>query len=97
MRIEVVYAHPEAPCCISLSLPAGATVEQALNLSGILNRCPEIDLACNKVGIFGQIASLKQLLAPGDRVEVYRPLLTDPKEIRRRRAAQVRPLQARPT
>lgn len=88
MQIEVVYARLGAPCCISLSLPVGATVEQALNLSGILHRCPEIDLARNKVGIFGEVVSLKQRLAPGDRVEVYRPLLTDPKEIRRRRAVE---------
>lgn len=87
MQIEVVYARPERPCCISLNLPVGATVEQALNRSGLLSHCPEIDLTRNKVGIFGQITSLKQPLAPGDRVEVYRPLLCDPKDIRRRRAA----------
>jgi hypothetical protein len=63
-------------------------VAEAIERSGIIERFPEIDLAKNKVGIFGKLAKLDKVLQPGDRVEIYRPLIADPKEARKKRAAQ---------
>jgi hypothetical protein len=84
LRIEVVCAMPEAADAVSLRLPAGATVREALEKAG------RLDLARGKVGIFGRVVSLDARLADGDRVEIYRPLAIDPKEARRRRAARKR-------
>ena len=84
LRVEVVYALPEAADTVSLRLPVGATVREALEKAGLLN------LARDKVGVFGQVVSLDSRLADGDRVEIYRPLAIDPKEARRRRAARKR-------
>jgi putative ubiquitin-RnfH superfamily antitoxin RatB of RatAB toxin-antitoxin module len=64
------------------------TVQQAIEDSGVLQRFPEIDLAKNKVGVFGKAAKLDALLQDGDRVEIYRPLIADPKEARKKRAAE---------
>jgi len=68
----------------------GTTVGVAIERSGILDEFPEIDLAVNRVGIFGKVAKLDAPLAPGDRVEIYRALIADPKESRKRRAAETR-------
>jgi hypothetical protein len=84
LRIEVVHALPEAADAVSLRLPAGATVREALEKAG------RLDLARGKVGIFGRVVSLDARLTDGDRVEIYRPLAIDPKEARRRRAARKR-------
>lgn len=86
--VEVVYAKPEQQVVIALKMAGKATVEQAIKASGMLDRFPEIDLATNKVGIFAKTCALDQALNQGDRVEVYRPLLHDPKEARRQRAAK---------
>lgn len=88
MRIEVAYAKPEEQALLSLDIAEGATAEAAIRASGLLLRFPEIDLANNPVGIFGKQCKLDQILRPGDRVEIYRPLLADPKEARRSRAAR---------
>jgi putative ubiquitin-RnfH superfamily antitoxin RatB of RatAB toxin-antitoxin module len=64
------------------------TAKQAIEVSGILERFPEIDLKINKIGIFGKVAKLDTLLTEGDRVEIYRPLIADPKEARKKRAAE---------
>lgn len=88
LRVEVAYATPARQEIIEVTVPAGATVEQAIRASNMLNRFPEIDLAQNRVGIFGDPASLQDNVAEGDRVEIYRPLLADPKEARRQRAAR---------
>jgi hypothetical protein len=87
MKIEVVYAWKEEADTVSLSLPPGATLREAVLASGVLERHPELSLEQQTFGIFGRRAPLDQRLAPGDRVEVYRPLAMDPKEARRRRAA----------
>lgn len=87
MRIEVAYAKPEEQLILPLELHEGVTVEEAIRRSGILLRFPEIDLEQNKVGIFGKSCKLDQILREGDRVEIYRPLIADPKESRRTRAA----------
>ena len=88
MRIEVAYAKPYEQALLSLELAEGATAEAAILASGILQRFPEIDLQKNAVGIFGKLCKLEQPLRAGDRVEIYRPLLADPKEARRNRAAK---------
>lgn len=72
---------------IPLRVAPGLSVGQVLEASGILGLCPEIDLHVNRVGIFNKICALGDPVTAGDRVEVYRPLLADPKEARRRRAA----------
>ncbi len=88
MRIEVAYAKPEQQTLLSLELPEGSTAEAAILASGILDHYPEIDLHQHKIGIFGKLCKLDQCLKAGDRVEIYRPLLIDPKEARRNRAAR---------
>ncbi len=90
LDIEIVYALPRRQELQSLRVPVGATVRQALDVSGLLRRYPEIDLAKNKVGIFGKLTRLDAPLGNHDRIEVYRPLLADPKEARRRRAVLAR-------
>lgn len=86
ITIEVVYALPQAQTVISLTVPVDTTVCAALELSGLLQQYPEIDLTRQSVGIFGEIVTLETKLAAGDRVEIYRPLVVDPKETRRLRA-----------
>jgi hypothetical protein len=86
--VEVAYATPEQQVIIVLKVPEGATVEHAINASGLLNQFPEIDAADIKAGIFGSVCKLDQQLRPADRVEIYRPLIHDPKEARRQRAAK---------
>ena len=89
--VEVAYARPEEQLIVELEGAPGTTVVQAIETSGILERFPEIDLKRNKVGIFGKLTALETPLRDKDRVEIYRPLIADPKEVRRRRAAQGRP------
>ncbi len=86
IQVEVAYAKPEEQVIIPLEVEAGTTLEQAIKLSGILEQYPEIDLAQNKTGIFGKIAKADTELREKDRVEIYRPLIADPKESRRKRA-----------
>lgn len=88
MRVEVAYAKPSEQVIVSLDVGAETTVEAAIYQSGLLARFPEIDLGANKVGIFSKLCGLNQILRAGDRVEIYRPLLADPKEARRSRAAK---------
>jgi len=87
MRIEVIYALPGIARRRTVRLRRGATVRDAVRESGLLGECPEIDLARNRVGIFGAVVALETPLRDGERVEIYRPLPADPKELRRRRAA----------
>ena len=86
--VEVAYAKPEQQEIVALKMPEGTTAEQAIQASGLLNRFPEIDGADLKVGIFGSVCKLDRPLRQGDRVEIYRPLIHDPKEARRQRAAK---------
>ena len=88
LTIEVIYALPARQQIIRLQLPAGSTVRQAIDASGLLQKHPEIDLAKNKVGIFAKLSKLDASLRDLDRVEIYRPLVADPKEVRRQRAAE---------
>jgi len=84
--VEVTYALPEEQVLISLDVDQGTTAEQAVKLSGVLEKFPEIDLANNKLGIFGKAVKAGEVLRDKDRVEIYRPLIADPKESRRKRA-----------
>lgn len=88
IKVEVAYALPEEQVIIPLEVEVGATVRQAIERSGILQRFMEIDLKSNKVGVFGKITKPDAELRANDRVEIYRPLIADPKEVRRQRAAQ---------
>jgi uncharacterized protein len=90
MKVEVVYALPAAVDAVSVSLPAGATLRDAIVASGLLERHAAIRLETQAFGIFGRRALLETRLTEGDRVEVYRSLALDPKEARRRRAAKKR-------
>lgn len=88
ITVEVAYALPEQQALLALSVDPGTTLEQAIRESGILMQFPEIDLARNKVGVFGRLCKLTDPLHHGDRVEIYRPLIADPKEVRKKRAAR---------
>lgn len=94
IEVEVAFARPDVQVLLEVSLPAGADVRSAIERSGILERFPEIDLGGrNKVGIFGRLVKLDQPLRSGDRVEIYRPLTADPREVRRRRAREGRTMR----
>ncbi|HNN08913.1 MAG: RnfH family protein [Rhodocyclaceae bacterium] len=88
MKIEVVYALPEKAERVSLELPDGCTVLQAVEGSGLLEKYPEIDVRKNKFGIYAKLAKADAVLRDKDRVEIYRPLIADPKEVRKQRAAE---------
>jgi putative ubiquitin-RnfH superfamily antitoxin RatB of RatAB toxin-antitoxin module len=90
LRVEVVFALPEAQHVRSVSLAPGATVADALEASGFRARYPEIDFAHQAIGIFGRRVRLNQKLCQDDRVEIYRMLVADPKSSRRRRAVERR-------
>ena len=86
--IEIAYALPEEQVIISIKVPTKSDVKQAIEKSGIQKKFPSIDLSKNKVGIFGKKTTLDHVLKNRDRIEIYRPLILDPKEMRRKRAAQ---------
>lgn len=88
LHVEVAYARPDQQLIKKIEVPEGTTAEQAIRLSGILEKFPEIDLATTKVGIFSKAAKLDTVLREMDRVEIYRPLIADPKEVRKQRAAE---------
>ncbi|HGJ5883026.1 RnfH family protein [Arsenophonus sp.] len=90
INIDVVYALPDRQFLLHVKLAEGASVEEAIMQSGILSLLGDIDLSKNKVGIYSRPAKLSDILSDGDRVEIYRPLLADPKEIRRKRAAKAK-------
>ncbi|WP_058959169.1 RnfH family protein [Type-E symbiont of Plautia stali] len=86
ITVEVVYALPNKQYLRSVTLEEGATVEQAIKASGLLSLRKDIDLSNNKVGIFSRPVKLGDAVQDGDRVEIYRPLIADPKQMRRQRA-----------
>ncbi|MCW8854749.1 MAG: RnfH family protein [Gammaproteobacteria bacterium] len=88
IHVEVAYALPDQQLILELDVPVGTSVEQAIKESAILDSYPEINLEKNKVGIFGKLTKLVTELKAGDRVEIYRPLIADPKEVRRQREAE---------
>jgi uncharacterized protein len=82
IHVEIAYLSEHQQNLISLQTPKNTTLIEAIQRTQLLQQFPEIDLSKNKVGIFGKIVSLETLLNEGDRVEIYRPLLMDPKEKR---------------
>jgi hypothetical protein len=90
LRIEVAYALREVQVLLELEMAEGATVRQAVERSGILKRFPEIDLARTGLGIFGKVVLPDTPLRDGDRVEIYRPLIVEPRHERRERAQRER-------
>lgn len=90
LSVEVCYALTNEQAVIAVELPQGATLQQALEASGILQRYPQIDLGTLKVGVYGKLKPLDTVLADHDRVEIYRPLLVDPKVSRQRRVEKTR-------
>jgi len=89
MRVEVVYALPQRQERVSLELAPESTVLDAIQASGLLQRLPQIEL--ERVGVWGRPVSPQTRLRDRDRVEIYRPLVADPKQVRRERAAKARP------
>lgn len=88
IQVEVAYALPHDQVIIPVEVEEGASLRNAIERSGILEQFPEIDLDKAKVGIFGKLSKLDNPLRARDRVEIYRPLIADPKEVRRQRAAE---------
>ena len=86
ITVQVVYALSDNQSIITLSVPTGDTAQQAVEKSGVLSKQPEIPWPDSKLGIFGKIVSHSTVLKHGDRIEIYRPLIIDPKESRRQRA-----------
>ncbi len=95
IRVEVAYALPDSQKIIALDVEPGTTAFETVERSGIVGTYPEIDLETAKLGVFGQALGTKGLkpakehvLEEGDRIEIYRPLIADPKEVRKKRAAK---------
>jgi len=82
MKVSVTYALPERQSWVELDLPEHATVREAIEASGIPRAYPGLDLATQKVGIFGKLVALEARLEPGQRVEIYRPITADPALLR---------------
>jgi putative ubiquitin-RnfH superfamily antitoxin RatB of RatAB toxin-antitoxin module len=90
ITVDVVYALPEHQYVISVAVAPQSTVRQAIMASGLLEIRRDIDLGKNKVGIYGRVVTLEDSVQAGCRIEIYRPLMTDPKELRRQRAQRVK-------
>ena len=88
IQVQVCYLRPESHFTQELTVAEGATLEQAIYASGVLQQAPEIDLAACRTGVYGKLRPLDTVLRERDRVEIYRPLIADPKEARRRRAGK---------
>lgn len=89
IQVEVCYALRDHQELVHLTLPAGSTVQQALDASGLLQKHPEIQLgATNKIGVFAKLVKPDAVLHHRDRVEIYRPLIADPKDVRRKRVEE---------
>mgnify|MGYP006000134629 FL=1 len=86
IKVELVYGLPQQQTLLSLEVPEGNTVEQVIVNSKIKDKYTDIDLTVNKVGIWNKTCKLQDIVKDGDRIEIYRPLIADPKEVRKRRA-----------
>ena len=84
MKIGIAYALPQRQAWFDVNLPDGATIKDAIERSGILGQFPEIDLEKQKIGVFGKVSKLDAVLNDGDRVEIYRPIICDPKTVPRK-------------
>ena len=94
MIVEVAYALPDKQSLISLEIEDGSTLKEAIEASGILESFEQIDLTKDRVGIFSKFATLDTVLREKDRVEIYRPLIADPKKARKERAAEVEAMRS---
>lgn len=90
IHVEVVYALPDEQRVFTLAVDKSMTVQEIIEQSGVLALYPQIDLASNKVGVFSRNVKLDTTVNDKDRIEIYRPLLADPKDIRRKRAEQAK-------
>lgn len=88
ISVEVCYARAAQQDVVGLKLAGDATLQQALEASGLLDKYPEIDLKKTKFGIWNKLSKLDAPLRDRDRIEIYRPLIADPKEVRKQRAAE---------
>ena len=88
IKVEVVYGLAEEQALLSVDVPEESQVKEVILASGILEQFPEIDLDKVKVGLFGKLTKMDQSVRARDRIEIYRPLIADPKEVRKRRAAE---------
>lgn len=93
IEVEIAYAKPDEQIILTVKGSKGMTVEEAIVRSKVIERFPEIDMDTIKVGIFGKAAKKDAELSAGDRVEIYRPLIADPKEARKKRAAEGKQLK----
>ncbi len=93
IEVEVVCALPERQTLVRIKVPVGTTAEQAVQRSGVLERYPELDLAQAKLGIFAKVIPPQRELREGDRVEIYRALIADPKAVRQKRAEEGKKLK----
>jgi uncharacterized protein len=84
MQVGVTYSEPNQQIWLSIEVPEGSVVEEAIHRSGVLEKFPHIDLEAQKVGIFGRLVKLNAVLKAGDRVEIYRPITADPQTVPRR-------------
>ncbi|MDW7548043.1 RnfH family protein [Pseudoalteromonas peptidolytica] len=90
IKVEVVFALPDKATSVSVDVPEGTSAEQAVLQSGILDKCPEVDANNLTLGVWNRTVKLHQVVNDGDRIEIYRPLIADPKEARRRRAEKAK-------
>lgn len=92
LHVEVAYALPDRQRIVALELAEACTVREAARRAGLQQQFPELDIDAVDLGVFGKVVSKpeEQLVEDGDRVEIYRPLIADPKEVRKQRAAKVR-------
>ena len=90
INCEVAYALPTQQAIVSVAVKPDATVEEVITASTILQQFPDIDLSKTKVGIWSRVVKLRDSVSDGDRIEIYRPLIADPKEIRKRRAEKAK-------
>lgn len=86
IAVQICYARADRQFLLSQTVAAGTTIQQAIESSGIIEQAPEIDISVWRVGIYGKLKTLDTVLREQDRIEIYRPLIADPKDARRRRA-----------
>lgn len=96
IEVEVAYARPDRQVIIPVHVLSTATIEEVIQRSGILRQFPEIDLTQHRVGVFGKLSRLNAQVRSGDRIEIYRPLIADPKEVRREQAKKAKQGRAAP-
>ncbi|MCB4361028.1 RnfH family protein [Quatrionicoccus australiensis] len=84
MQIGIAYSEPGQQIWLNIEVPDESTVAEGIERSGVLKQFPHIDLATQKVGVFGRLVKLEAALKPGDRIEIYRPIIADPETVPRR-------------